>query len=46
MCLALASQRIVLAMFGEDLGTVPMNLRERLMARRYAFLQVALFEKD
>ena len=44
--LALASQTNRTGIIGEDLGTVPMNLRERLMAKGILSYRLLYFEKD
>jgi len=44
--LALASQKRNALIIGEDLGTVPMNFRERLMAKGVLSYRLFYFEKD
>ncbi|MEJ2715894.1 MAG: 4-alpha-glucanotransferase, partial [Deltaproteobacteria bacterium] len=44
--LALASQRTGTVIVGEDLGTVPMEFRERLMARGVFSYRLFYFEQD
>ena len=44
--LALVSQENSALIVGEDLGTVPMNLRERLMAKGILSYRLLYFEKD
>ncbi len=44
--LALASQNNRTLIIGEDLGTVPLNLRERLMAKGILSYRLLYFEKD
>ncbi len=44
--LALVSQKSRSVIIGEDLGTVPRNLRERLMAKGILSYRLLYFEKD